>query len=809
MATDAVKKRIEAARRRLDALRRQPRAPRNQRVLLEKALDELASALKALYASEATTHAIVDAAVDGIVTIDEHGTVQSFNLAAERQFGFQAEEIIGQNVNMLMPPEHRRVHDDYLANYLSTGRKKIIGIGREITAQRKDGTIFPIELSVSEGIVGKHRLFTGIIRDITERKRTERRLAVQYAVTVVLAESTSLGDASPKLLGVIAEGMGWDLGELWLVDSAAHHLRRAAAWQAASIDAAELPAPRHTTTFERGSGLPGRVWANGTPAWITDIREVKRFAQMPAAEKHDLHAALAFPIRTEGGVLGVMVFLGRERREPEEDWLQTMDVLGRQVGDFLERKHAEEGIRESEGRFRSIITHSPDAIIIVDRDGFVRFVNPAAETLLGRPATTLVSAPFGFPLVSRDTVEVRVLRRAGQSAIADMRTVETEWQGERVCLASLHDVTNRKRMEDKIFQLAAIVASSSDGIIGYDPDGAITSWNEAAERIYGYSTKEAIGQDGRMLLPPGRRDELDRILDRIARGGHLDRFETVRVRRDRTHVDVAITVSPIKDASGRITGASSIARDITERKRAEMQLREFQKIAQQRERLADVGAITAQLVHDLGNPLAGISMQAQLILHRAQRDGRQPLSSVIPAAERILGETHRLDSLVKEFMEFSREQRLDVKAVDVTRFLQHLVQLWQPVAAARSIAVTVEVPAGVPSLTGDEDKLHRVFDNLVKNAIEAIDRGPGEVRLHVNVPAPETIRISVIDTGPGIPDTLQVFRLFETTKPNGSGIGLAVVRQIVLAHRGRIEFSRLQPHGTAFHVELPSASSSS
>jgi signal transduction histidine kinase len=146
-----------------------------------------------------------------------------------------------------------------------------------------------------------------------------------------------------------------------------------------------------------------------------------------------------------------------------------------------------------------------------------------------------------------------------------------------------------------------------------------------------------------------------------------------------------------------------------------------------------------------------------------------------------------------------------LKRIDLDLLLQEVVGIWQPVAAERGIGLSVEMPDGGPSLTADDEKLRRVFDNLVKNAIEAIDRGPGYVAIQVTEPTPEAVCITVSDTGPGIPETVQAFRLFETTKVNGSGLGLAVVKQIVLAHRGTIEFSRRAPHGTVFRIELPRA----
>src|SRR5262249_21437561 len=129
----------------------------------------------ALATSEARMHALLEAAVDGIMSIDEQGIIQLVNPAAERLFGYSAQELIGQNISLLMPPPYREDHDRYLARYLATGEKKIIGIGREVMGLKRDGTTFPLELSVAEARLGDWRVFVGIIRDITERKRTEER----------------------------------------------------------------------------------------------------------------------------------------------------------------------------------------------------------------------------------------------------------------------------------------------------------------------------------------------------------------------------------------------------------------------------------------------------------------------------------------------------------------------------------------------------------------------------------------------------------------------------------------------------------
>ena len=158
-----------------------------------------------LASSEARLRALLEAAVDGIISIDERGLVQTINPAAERLFGYTAQEVIGQNVKLLMPSPYQEEHDGYLAHYLTTGQKKIIGIGREVVGRRKDGRAFPMDLSVAEARAGKERLFVGIVRDITERKRTEEALSQLAAIV----ESSEDAIVAKSLDGTI---LTWNAG---------------------------------------------------------------------------------------------------------------------------------------------------------------------------------------------------------------------------------------------------------------------------------------------------------------------------------------------------------------------------------------------------------------------------------------------------------------------------------------------------------------------------------------------------------------------------------------------------------------------
>jgi two-component system sensor kinase FixL len=447
-------------------------------------------------------------------------------------FGYSAEEMIGRNVGLLMPSPFSEEHGRYLAHYQETGEKRVIGIGREVVGLRRDGTLFPMDLSVNEVREGDRLLFIGIVRDISERTR------------------------------------------------------------------------------------------------------------------------------------------------------------------------AEEALRESEQRFAQFMRHLPGVAFIKDIEGRYVYVNKAYEEVSGRSFDDL----------------------RGKSD-------EDVWPPE---------VAAQLRANDQLVARSCRVLQATEAV----PKGA-----------------------------------------------------------DMHHW--LVTKFPIANDDGVPSMVGGVAIDITERVRAEDALRELQELAQQRERLVDVDVITAKILHDLANPLAGLSMQAQLILRRARRTPEQPLGSVLKPVEQVATEVQRLDSLIGDLMHFGRDQRLDLKDINVQRLLQEVADLWEPVATGRKIALSVQVSSNVPVLVGDEEKLRRLLDNLVKNAVEAIAQEPGRISIRAQTLEGDRVSISVEDTGPGIAPTLQVFRLFETTKPGGSGLGLAIAKQIVDAHGGQIEFARLQPRGTVFHIALP------
>ena len=242
----------------------------------------------------------------------------------------------------------------------------------------------------------------------------------------------------------------------------------------------------------------------------------------------------------------------------------------------LEQK-TQELLQASETRFRTIIEKNADGIVIVDGNGLVCFVNPAAESLFGRQAEEFLGESLGLPVVAGETTEIDIIRRGGETATAEMRVVETMWEGESAYLASLHDITERKRAEEQLRYQAALLANVNDAIVASDAQYRLTAWNAAAESLYGWKAEQVLGQLGLDITqteyPDMDKAEMLRIIAEIDRW----RGEVTQARKDGTRIPVEISSMVLRDESGQITGYVSVNRDITERKRAEKKIRELAK----------------------------------------------------------------------------------------------------------------------------------------------------------------------------------------------------------------------------------------
>ena len=338
----------------------------------------------------------------------------------------------------------------------------------------------------------------------------------------------------------------------------------------------------------------------------------------------------------------------------------------------------------------------------------------------------------------------------------------------------------RDRLEAQALQ-AAIVASTDDAIVSKTLQGTILSWNAGAERIFGYTAAEAVGQPITLIIPPDRHAEERMILDRMIKGERLEHFETVRVAKDGRLIEVSLTISPVRDITGRIIGASKIARDITVQKRTEEALREADRRKDE---------FLAMLAHELRNPLAPIRNSLHILQLAGQHDAG--VDRVRAMMERQVDQMVRL---VDDLMEVSRITRgkieLRKERVDLGTIVRSAIETSQPLIDAASHQLIVSLPTEPLVVEADPVRLAQVFSNLVNNAAKYSET-PSQIRLTARREG-DTAVVSVRDYGIGIaremlPRVFEMFTQIDRTGQHnqGLGIGLALVRTLVQMHGGSV-----------------------
>jgi len=307
----------------------------------------------ALLQSQERNRAIVDTALDGVITIDSTGIVTDWNAKATAIFGWSRDETLGRPLSdTIIPERDRQAHEQGIREFLRTGTGAILNRRIEIVARHRDGREFPVELAVSPAKIGDAYIFSAFIRDITERRRAERRLISQYEVTRVLSEATTVEEAAPKILQAIGETLEWDLCIFWRVDKANEVLRCLNLWSTQSL----LDDPFIRATWERsltrGQGLPGGIWASGKSAWATDVVTDPNSLHGAQDQLVGFHGSFGFPILVENEIEGVIEFCSRQVQEPDDELLKMLKDVGLKIGQFAEGARTEGVLRETEAQLR-------------------------------------------------------------------------------------------------------------------------------------------------------------------------------------------------------------------------------------------------------------------------------------------------------------------------------------------------------------------------------------------------------------------------------------------------------------------------
>jgi PAS domain S-box-containing protein len=368
---------------------------------------------------------------------------------------------------------------------------------------------------------------------------------------------------------------------------------------------------------------------------------------------------------------------------------------------------------------------------------------------------------------------------------------------------------------EQLSQLAAIVQSCDDAIIGKTLDGIITSWNAGATIMYGYSPEEMIGHSIGELIPPDRAGELNPILERLGRGLRVDHFTTRRVRKEGTVIDVSISISPILDATGKIVGAASVARDISAHVRAEANRNVMQARLRESERLETVGRLAAGIAHDFSQILSVISGYAGLLSDRLADDAESQQD-----IRRIESTAQRAARLTRQLLIFSRRDAPLPEEIDLNDVVAGLREVL--VASLGGIEVRFDLGDMLPLVMADRRHIEHVLLNLADNARDAMpaggtltigtavtELGQDYCATHPGTRSGQYVELSVRDTGTGMSAEVmgRIFEPFFSTKPlgRGTGLGLSTVQSIVAEAGGRIDVASQIGSGTVFHVFLTPA----
>jgi PAS domain S-box-containing protein len=505
---------------------------------------------------------------------------------------------------------------------------------------------------------------------------------------------------------------------------------------------------------------------------------------------------------------------------------------GGEAGD--EVTDSEDWSEEVAARLAAIVESSDDAIVSKTLDGVITSWNHAAERMFGyAPAEaigrniTLIIPPDRLEEETRVLASIRAGRRVehfetirvakdGRQVAVSLTVSPVKDSSGRIIGASkvARDVSERRRGEIAQARLAAIIESSEDAIISKTLDGVITSWNGAAERVFGWTAAEAIGQHITLIIPEEYREEERGVLARLRRGDRIDHFETVRQRKDGQLLDVSITVSPIRDGRGTIVGASKVARDIS----AQRILEQARQALLEREQAARTEAedlnrskdqFLATLSHELRTPLNAIYGWARML----EGGGLDP-AAMRNATQAILRNSTIQVQLIEDLFDVSRvitgNMRLDVRPMNVFAPLEAALDTVRPAAAAKGIRLDTALDPRATPIMGDPGRIQQVVWNLLVNAVKFTPKG-GRVELRLRR-VNSHIQIMVSDTGEGIaPD--QVAHLFErfrqadtgpTRRHTGLGIGLSLVKHLVELHGGTVSgMSAGLGQGSTFTVQLP------
>ncbi len=738
-------------------------------------IEDRRRAEKELKSSEAKHRVIVEAANDAVISLDESGSILLANPATARIFGYDPVELVGKPLTVLMPEFMRKLHETGFRRYLATGQRHVNWQGAEFTALRKNGQEFPVEVSFGEMTSNGHKVFSGFIRDISEKKRAEDELRRQKEVFQKIFEH----------IPVTISFIGQD-GQVELVNQ---EWERTIGWTLEEIRKQNLdlfaefyPDPQYRQWVQD-------LIAASTGEWTDRKVRVK--------DGRVIDLAMAVVHLSDG----------------------TSVAIGR---DITERKRAEQSLL----LFRMLIDQSNDAIEVIDPET-LRFIdiNGRACLDLGYSRQELLS--LSVYDVDPFVDELMLARVAGNfensgSAVfesfhrrKDGSTFPVEVSIKQVRLDRVYrvsvvrDITERKRAEAELRESEArfrLVADSAPVMI----------WMSGTDKLCTYFNKPWLYFTGRSIdreLGNGwaegvDAEDLQKCLDTYIQS--FDRREAFKMEyRLRRHdgefrwvLDIGV---PRFNPDGSFAGYIGSCIDVTEQRRAQEQLHQAQEDLARVTRMVSMGQLAAAIAHEVNQPLTAIVINGQFCLRRL--DGTTSNPDELRAAIRgIVNDGTRASAVISRIRGLLTKEAPNRTELDINQIIQDVTILLRNEFTRNRVSLRTELASDLPRVPGDPVQLQQVLINLIMNAIEATSSSTNGRRkiLIRSAKNPDGVLVQVQDSGPGIEPGLanRIFEPFFTTKAKGIGMGLSISHSIIESHGGRLGIVPSSA-GALFEFTLP------
>lgn len=740
--------------------------------------------MDAAVTSETQKNAILNTAPNGIITIDDCGVIQSFNPSAERLFGYSAHEVIGENVSMLMPEPHRQNHEQYLRDYSRTGERKVVGFTREIDGRHKNGSLFPVELSVGESTLKGQSVFTGIVRDITERKqqeqalrRSEERLRRYFDAGVIGMAITKPDRGIVQCNDKFCEILGYSQSEL-----------KTKTW-------AELT---HPDDIVLGEDERKQVVAGERDGYTIDKRYIHKDGQIINASVSSWATR-----KTDGTIENLVVF----------------------IQDISDRKRAEESLQ----RYEKIVNTVSDFMSFIDLNYTYLAINQRyldafqknREDVIGHSVIDVIGVE-NFNKISKPNLDKAF---AGETSFVQTWSYQPAY-GDRYVgmhytphkdvdgtvigvIVNGYDMTESKLAEEALLESQSSLKEAQKlarlGSWEWDINKGEIFWSDQMYDIFGLNPDEFdLNRDSFMQLvhPDDLNDVLQSINTTLEKDvPYIHEHQVVlpsgEVRYHRAQGKV------IRDENGRPTRFFGTAMDITELKQVESELRkangELQRSNKELEQFAYVAS------HDLQEPLRMVTSYTQLLERRysdkLDDDAREFMGYTVEGAK-------RMQSLITDLLKFSRVNSHEKEFTDVDcnslcrEALDNLI-------VSINESDTIISSEGLPVVRGEETQLRQLFQNLISNALKYRDM-ERQNEIHVGAEKHNGYwQFVVKDNGIGIDEKYsdRIFIIFQRlhgkSEYSGTGIGLALCKKIVERHGGEIWLKSQVGKGSEFFFTLP------